>query len=229
MEERGLRISRTKTEYLRCGPERNQGEDELVLGAENIERSRCFKYLGTHVDESGGVEREINSRVQAGWKNWRDLSGVLCDRKVPVKVKGKLYKSVVRPALMYGMETLPMKKLNERKMEVTEMKMLRWMCGVTRNDRIRNEYIRGTTKVTEITNKIQEARLRWYGHVRRRDENYIGRRMLELEVPGRRRRGRPKKRWRDCIQEDVREKDLEEDMVFDRREWKRLTQNSDPI
>ena len=49
-------------------------------------------------------------------------------------------------------------------------------------------------------------RLRWYGHVGRRDENYIGRKMLELEVPGRRRRGRPKKRWRDCIEEDLREK-----------------------
>ena len=78
-----------------------------------------------------------------------------------------------------------MKNTSEKKMEVTEMKMLRWMCGVTRKDRIRNVYIRGTTKVTEVSKKIQEARLRWFGHVRRRDKNYIGRRIMELEVPGR--------------------------------------------
>ena len=48
---------------------------------------------------------------------------------------------------------------HERKMNVAEMKMLRWMCGVTRKDRIRNEKIRGTLKVGEISSKMQERRL----------------------------------------------------------------------
>ena len=55
-----------------------------------------------------------------------------------------------------------MKKLEEKKMGVAEMRMLRWMSGVTREDRIRNEYIRGSTKVVEISKKVQEVRLRWY-------------------------------------------------------------------
>ena len=54
---------------------------------------------------------------------------------------------------------------------------------------MRNEYIRGTVKVTEASKKIQEARLRWYGHVRRRDDDYVGRRVMDIEAPGRRRRG----------------------------------------
>ena len=48
--------------------------------------------------------------------------------------------------------------------------MLRWMCGVTDSDRIRNERIRGTVKVGEISKKVQECRLKWYGHVMRKKE-----------------------------------------------------------
>ena len=42
----------------------------------------------------------------------------------------------------------------------------------TKLDKIRNERIRGTTKVGEITKKVQERRLKWYGHVMRREEHY---------------------------------------------------------
>ena len=114
-------------------------------------------------------------------------------------------------------------------MNVAEMKMLRWMCGVTRKDRIRNEKIRGTVKVGEISKKMQERRLNWYGHVMRRDDNYVGRRVLAMEVPGKRKRGGPKLRWKDRIKADMIEKNLIEHQVMNRNEWKRLAKNSDPI
>ncbi|KAK3518423.1 hypothetical protein QTP70_000596 [Hemibagrus guttatus] len=47
--------------------------------------------------------------------------------------------------------------------------MLRFSLGVTRLDRIRNEYIRGTAHVGRLGDKVREARLRWFGHVQRRD------------------------------------------------------------
>ena len=100
-----------------------------------------------------------------------------------------------------------MKKAHEDKMEVAEMKMLRWTCGVTRLDKIRNEKIRGNTKVgEEISKKVRERRMRWYGHVMRIDE-YVGKRAMGIEVQGSR-RGRPKKRWADCVKDDPREKEL---------------------
>jgi len=89
------------------------------------------------------------------------------------------------------------------------MKMLRWMCGVTRLDKIRNERIRGTTKVVEVSKKVQERRLQWYGHVKRRDDQYIGNRVLGMEVDGRRKRGRPKRRWKDCVEEDLMTKRID--------------------
>ena len=76
----------------------------------------------------------------------------------------------------------------EKKLDVAEMRMLRWMSGVTRLDRIRNERIRGTTKVGEISKKVQESRLTWYGHVLRREDEYVGKRVMAMEVPGKRRR-----------------------------------------
>ena len=228
LEDRGMKISRRKTEYLQLNTQANDRED-LELDGENIRRVDKFKYLGSLVDETGNVEGEIKSRIQSGWKNWREVSGVLCDRKVPVKLKGKVYKTAVRPAMLYGIEGLPVKKTDENRLNVAEMRMLRWMCGVTKKDRIRNEYIRGTVKVIEVSKKAQEARLRWYGHVMRRDEEYVGRRMMEMEIPGRRQRGRPKKRWKDCIREDMREKNLNGNMIYDRSSWRRLTKNSDPI
>ena len=97
------------------------------------------------------METEIAKRVGAGWMNWKKCSGVLCDKRMPVKLKGKVYRTVVRPAMLYGAETWATTKRQESRIEVNEMRMLRWMCGVTRKDKIRNEHIRGMTKVVQAS------------------------------------------------------------------------------
>ena len=107
---------------------------------------------------------------------------------------------------MYGAEMWAVKKAQEKKLDVAEMRLLRWMSGVTKLNRIRNERIRGTTKVGEISKKVQESRLKWYGHVLRRYAEYVGKRVLVMEVPGKRRRGRPKQRWLDSIRNDLSER-----------------------
>ena len=89
---------------------------------------------------------------------------------------------------MYVAETWALKKAQENKLEVAEMRMPRWMCGVTKVDKIRNERIRGTTKVGEIAKNIQERRLKWYVHVMRREEHSVGRRAMKMKVQGRRKR-----------------------------------------
>ena len=91
--------------------------------------------------------------------------------------------------MMYGAETWAVKKAQEKKLDVAEMRMLRWMSGVSKLDRIRNERIRGTTKVGEMSKKVQESGLKWYGHVLRREDEYVGKRVMAMEVLGKRRRG----------------------------------------
>ena len=129
---------------------------------------------------------------------------------------------------MYRAETWALKKAQENKLEVAEMRMLRWMCGVTKLDKIRNERIRGTTKVGKITKKVQERRLNWYGHVMRREEHYVGRRAMEMKVQTRRKRGRPKRRWLDKIKDDIKEKGLSADHVYDSATWRRMSSYINP-
>ena len=135
-----------------------------------MKRVEKFKYLGSVVAGDGNLDEEIMQRVQSGWNNWRKMSGVLCDRKINVKMKGRVYKTVVRPAMVYGDDAWPVKETQEKKLDVAEMKMLRWMRGVTQVDRIRNERIRGTIKVEELSKMVQERILQWFRHVKRRDE-----------------------------------------------------------
>ena len=137
--------------------------------------------------------------------------------------------TVVRPAMMYGAETWAVKKAHEKKLDVAEMRMSRWMSGVTNMDRIRNDRIRGTTKVGEISKKVQESRLKWYmGMFSRREDQYVGKRVMGMGVPGKRRRGRPKRRWLDSIRNDLSERGLSEEDSQDPPRWRRLTGHIDP-
>ena len=61
-----------------------------------------------------------------------------------------------------------MKRREEGLLERTEMRMLRWILGVSLKDKKRNEAIRKTMGLACITDKIREDGLRWYGHVMRR-------------------------------------------------------------
>ena len=74
-----------------------------------------------------------------------------------MKLKGKAYKTVVRPALLYGAETCATTRGQEARLEVNETRMLGWMCIVTRMDEIRNEQVRVTTRV-EIQGKRRRGR-----------------------------------------------------------------------
>ncbi|KAI5095993.1 sushi, von Willebrand factor type A, EGF and pentraxin domain-containing protein 1 isoform X4 [Silurus meridionalis] len=74
----------------------------------------------------------------------------------------------------------------------------------------------GTAHVGRFGDKVREVRLRWLGHVQRRDMGYIGRRMLRMEPPGRRKRGRPKRRSMNVVREDMQVVGLKEADVEDR-------------
>ncbi|KAJ8720044.1 hypothetical protein PYW07_012087 [Mythimna separata] len=108
------------------------------------------------------------------------------------------------------------------------MKMLRWMSGVTRSDRIRNSFIRGSLGVRDVGEKLQECRLRWYGHIMRRPTEYVGRRCMNMAVLGARSRGRPRMRWLDVVKSDMRANGLTVKDVEDRAKWSKLSRKADP-
>ena len=170
LESKGFKLSRSKTEYLECkfsAESREVGRD-VRLGSQVIPKRDSFKYLGSMIQGDGEIDEDVTHRIGAGWMKWRLASGVLCDKKVPPILKGKFYRAVVRPAMLYGAECWPVKNSHIQKMKVAEMRMLRWMCGHTRMDKIRNEDIREKVGVAPIDDKMREARLKWFGHIQRR-------------------------------------------------------------
>nr|XP_033493144.1 uncharacterized protein LOC117263658 [Epinephelus lanceolatus] len=142
LERRRMKVNHSKTEYM-CVNEKDPSGTVRLQGVE-INKVEDYKYLESTVQSNGECGKEVKKHVQAGWIGWRKVSGVMCDRRVPARLKGKVCKKVVRPVMLFGLETVALRKRQEADLKVAEMKMLRFSLGVTRMDRIRNEYIRGT-------------------------------------------------------------------------------------
>ena len=118
LERREMKVSRSKTEY----PCINGGnhDESVKMEDTNVPGVKEFKYLGSTVQESGGCEREVKKRVQAGWNGWRRVSGVICDKRLPARVKAKVYSSMVRSAMVYGLATVAVTKKQLEEMEVRD-------------------------------------------------------------------------------------------------------------
>ncbi|XP_057548589.1 uncharacterized protein LOC130826962 [Amaranthus tricolor] len=118
--------------------------------------------------------------------------------------------------LLYGTECWPIKKVFEQRMEVTEMRMPRWMCGNTMMDRIRNQEFREKLGVAPLSAKMRENRLRRFGHVQRPTHDTPVRRIKCTIVEGKRSRGRPRRMWEEQIKSDMHELHLSKDLTSDR-------------
>jgi hypothetical protein len=130
---------------------------------------------------------------------------------------------VITVYYVFGSECWATKVRDERRLHVTEMRMLRWICGMTRMDWIRNEYITGSLKVAPVSEKMRSNRLAWYGHVIWRDESHITKRVMTMNVDEHPSRGRPRKSWMDCVKDDIKIKWVSMEMTSDWRKWKKKT------
>ncbi|XP_059047430.1 uncharacterized protein LOC131842881 [Achroia grisella] len=147
-------------------------------------------------------EKVINSRLLQLTKVTDNQCGFIAGR-MPIRTKGRVYKAAVRAAMTYGSECWALKKHQEQKLNVAEMRMLRWAGGITMVDHIKNIHVRGRFKVTPIQEKILESRLRWYGHVMRRPSDHMTRTVLDISTQPRR-RGRPRLTWMSVIERDIK-------------------------
>ncbi|KAG5618327.1 hypothetical protein H5410_018151 [Solanum commersonii] len=151
-------------------------------GVQRVELSRTKTEYSAVGDRSGDIDDDVTHRV--GLK-----SGVLCDKKIPPRLKGKFYRVVVRPGLVVW----------RSKIHVAEMRMLRWMCGHTRSDKIRNEVIREEVGVASVVDKgdLVSAQVR-------RCEGLVVEGSGGVEV----------------IRQDLAQLRITEDMTLDRKEWR---------
>uniref|UniRef100_A0A0A9H0W5 Uncharacterized protein n=1 Tax=Arundo donax TaxID=35708 RepID=A0A0A9H0W5_ARUDO len=96
---------------MRCGFSTNRHEeDDVSLDGQVVPQKDTFRYLGSMLQKDGDIDEDVSHRIKARWMKWRQASGVLCDKRVPQKLKNKFYRTTIRPAMLYGAECWPTKR-----------------------------------------------------------------------------------------------------------------------
>ncbi|KAF3618393.1 Poly [ADP-ribose] polymerase 1 [Capsicum annuum] len=160
---------------------RGGANDKLEVWRQSVESKR-FKLSRTKAKRNGEIDGDV---IGVGWLKWRLASGSCV---------------IIRCLL----SLMVVKNFHIQKLKVADMRMLRWMCRFTRMDRVGNEIIQEKVGVASVENKMQEVRLRWFGHMMRRRTDFPVRRCEMLAMDGFRwDRGRPKKYWKEVIRHDM--------------------------
>jgi hypothetical protein len=197
---------------------------EIALGQggkfEIVER---FCYLGDMIGSGGGAEEASRTRVRCAWSKFNELSSILTVRGASRRLKGKIYRACVQSVLIYGSETWPMKIADLNRLERTERMMVRWMCGVSLKDRHSTVDLYQSLGIENVAEVVRRSRLRWFGHVERKDKDDVVSACRYLRVDGLRPRGRGQKKWAECVEEDMRSLGLNRKDAQDREVWKSCT------
>ncbi|KAH1257082.1 Craniofacial development protein 2 [Glycine max] len=198
----------------------NKTSQEIIkVAKETLGESRGF---GPRGKESWWWNESVQSKVRVKKECFKEWSRC---RNSETWDKYKIARNETKKAV----KCWAVKSQHETKVGVAEMRMSRWMCGKTRQDKIRNGAIRERVGVAPIVEKMVENRLRWFGHVERRPVDSVVRRVDQMErrqtIRG---RGRPKKTIREVIKKDLELNDLDRSMVLDRILWRKLIHVADP-
>ena len=130
-----------------------------------------------------------------------------------------MYDACIRSAMLYGAVTWALTQREESLLQACDRRMLRCLCGITLRDRISSDEVLRRCGLESILLRIRKMRMAWFGHVYRRDGDDPVCKVREVEAPGRRPRGRPKKTWSDCVRGDLLDAGVPEAAAEDRARW----------
>ena len=143
------------------------------------------------------------------------------------KLKVLIYKTIIKPVLLYGSETWTLTKFDEELVQRWERKILRRIFGAICVDgfwRIRtNNELEQLYKSPTILKDVKARRIRWLGHVQRMEENRIPKKVLYSKPEGCRSVGRPRLRWLDDVEADLKDLGVRnwKKKAMDREKWKK--------
>ncbi|KAK6735839.1 hypothetical protein RB195_018845 [Necator americanus] len=174
LQQHGLRLNVSKTEYMECGV-----------------------YLGSTVTAKSDIDQEGRARVNVVWMKWKVTTGVLCEKSLSTEVEDLQDCCASCCRVLAGAKTL------ERVLHAMEMRMLGWTIGVALKIKISNDTVCSVFSVVLITEKVKTTRLRWFGHLLRREENSVVKTALMRDVSCVRPRGRLRIHWLDRVELDI--------------------------
>ncbi|MBM6549358.1 reverse transcriptase family protein, partial [Streptococcus dysgalactiae subsp. equisimilis] len=178
----GMRFAPSKCKMLLhdwVGPAPN-----LILAGEVIERVDKFCYLGSLISADGSISDEVSARIQRARLAFANLSHLWRRRDVRLSVKGRVYAAAVRPVLLYGSETWPLRAEDSRRLSVFDHRCLRSIARVWWDHQISNAEVRRRVLGREgraIDQVLNLHRLRWLGHVLRMSPDRLPQRALLAE------------------------------------------------
>ena len=165
-----------------------------------------FCYLGDMLSAGGGCDLAIKARCRSAWAKFKSLLPVLTSKHLALKTRGHLFSTCVRPVMLYGSETWAPTSSDLQRLRRNDRSMIRWICGVRPSDDVSPTTLHKRLGIREVSEVLSTGRLRWYGHVKRASSCINS--VTNLEVPGSRGRGRPRKAWSDCVKDDLKVRNM---------------------
>lgn len=222
----GLSINQEKTKYMINT--RNKTRWRGVQDFEGYERVKQFKYLGGVVSEDNEVSLEIKARLAAGNRCYFSFQRLLKSSLITRKLKLLVYKTIIKPVVLYGSETWTMTSRDGNRLNVWERKILRKIYGAVCEDgvwRIRtNNELEALYGNPNIVTDIKMRRLRWLGHVQRMGEERVPKKVLYSTPEGSRSVGHPRLRWMEDVEADLRKMGIRNwrSLAVSRENWRTL-------
>ena len=108
-----------------------------------------FCYLGDMLSVEGDADAAVEAGIRVGWNKFRQLVPLLTNKDISLIRRGKLCSSCMRSSMLHGSETWPVRKENEMALQRSEMRIVRWMCGVKLKDRVSNKELRDRQGIVE--------------------------------------------------------------------------------
>ncbi|KAL4096954.1 hypothetical protein QTP88_021820 [Uroleucon formosanum] len=206
----GLQINDEKTEYILVNRrEVNYRQGEIMeVDNHSFKRVSHFNYLGSILTNDNNIKVEIDTRLKKGNNCYYGLGKILSAKAVSKNLKVQIYTTLIRPVVLYGSETWPLRKAEQMMLEVFERKILRRIFGPCKDDQTgewrkrHDQELQNLFQRPDITKEISVRRLRWAGHAWRKQGSII-RTVIENNPAGKRPSGRPRLRWEDCVIKDV--------------------------
>ena len=160
-------------------------KQEVVLeDASSLECINKFCYLGDMLGAAGGCGEASRTRIREAWGQLKEFPELLIRRGIPLRQKGRVYRSGVQSVMVYASETWAVRVKEEQRMERNENVMLRWMCEVTLRDKVPLVELRQRLGIEEVVEVMRRGRLRWFGHVERKEVDDWVSSCRNLEVAG---------------------------------------------
>jgi len=191
-----------------------------------------FIYLGTLINNDYSVEKEIERRSLAGNRTYFAAISLFRSRLLSRASKIILYKTLIRPVVSYGAETWTLTKKEEQAQLIFERTIFRRIYGSKyENGEWKSQTNRELEEMSKGENMVQwikGQRISWLGHLERMEEDRMPKKIFTQELEGTRRRGRPKKRWKEEVERDLQVLGVRRwrELVADRKKWKDIVRQA---